>query len=230
MNVAELWMGPKIAFGSSIDRVPFEIWGFSHYGPVHGPLVASEPGWVRVGSVFVGRVRAWLDPEVDGWLASSPRPLELERLLLALLERPGRAATLLAVEGLTADAVRAVLPASSARVPVSGLSAPDDDALALAELGIDLARVRASVERHFGPGALNVIQSPAPEVADEDDVFFTFRRLAASAALRLGSTSIEFDHALAGLLNAAVIERTVLRPLGLRRSQLVKRLEAQLAA
>jgi len=230
MNVAELWMGPKIAFGSSKDRIPFEIWGFSHYGPVRGPLLASEPGWVRLGSVFVGRVRAWLDPEVDGWLASVPRPLEFEGLLLALLERPGRAATLLAVEGLTADAVRALLPTSSPPGPVSGVSAPDDDAMSLAELGIDLARVQASVERQFGPGALEAIHAPAPEAADEVEVFYTFRRLAASTALRLGSTSVGFDHALAGLLNAAAIERSVLRPLGLRRSQLVKRLEAQLAA
>jgi ATP-dependent Clp protease ATP-binding subunit ClpA len=85
-------------------------------------------------------------------------------LLLALVGSDGPTGDLLRARGITIAAAEAALTEVLARDPAPGAPAgsrdPDADAVALAAIGVDLARIRAAVEAAFGPGALD---DPTPE-------------------------------------------------------------------
>ncbi|MEY2419433.1 MAG: hypothetical protein QOG90_2113 [Actinomycetota bacterium] len=81
-----------------------------------------------------------------------------EHVLLGLAREPGGLAhQLLDRHGLTLDVLR---PKVAAAVAVFIDDLGIDEATALASIGIDLERVRASVEASFGQGSLNVTQPP----------------------------------------------------------------------
>lgn len=81
------------------------------------------------------------------------RQIGTPHLLLALLSDRTTAgsAEILRAHGVTAERVEQELATLLAREP----RAAEDDAEALAALGIDIARIREAVEASFGPGALD---------------------------------------------------------------------------
>jgi len=98
---------------------------------------------------FSGAARAVVVGARDSAREFDHRTITTPHLLLALLGSP--AAEALVAHGVTAEAVRGQLADLVAHDP----RAADDDAAALAALGIDVARIRAAVEANFGPGALD---------------------------------------------------------------------------
>ena len=91
--------------------------------------------------------------------ADEVRPVHL---LLALTADDSSARDILAVQGLTEDAVSAALGAPPAP-PATPLR--EDDAAALRAIGIDLDAIRAAVDAQFGEGALDGAAVPT---ADDD--------------------------------------------------------------
>jgi len=116
--------------------------------------------------------------------AEEVRPVHL---LLALTEPPSGAATVLAAHGLTADAVGAALGAPR---PAPPAPLGDDDAAALASLGIDLDAIRTAVERQFGEGAFDAaaVASTADDAraGADDDAGPGGRRLGLGGHVRFG--------------------------------------------
>jgi len=100
-------------------------------------------------------------------------------LLLALTEQRGGAGAVLAAHGLTPDALGAALGAPR---PAPPAPVGDDDAAALASLGIDLEAIRAAVERQFGEGAFDA----AAAASAADDVWAVPEDEAEPGRRRLG--------------------------------------------
>ena len=126
------------------------------------------------------------------------RLVEPAQLLLAVLERDGRAAALLRECGLTAGVgeLREELVAVRRR---AGLT--EADTRALRELGIDVETVVANVERSLGPGALDPQRRPRGPFAGH---FSPEAKQSLSLSLRqaiaLGEDTIDEVHLLLALL------------------------------
>ena len=96
--------------------------------------------------------------------ADEVRPVHL---LLALTADDSSARDILAVQGLTEDAVSAALGAPPAP-PATPLR--EDDAAALRAIGIDLDAIRAAVDAQFGEGALDGAAVPTADAPATSDV------------------------------------------------------------
>ena len=135
---------------------------------------------------------------VNGVKQGQDRLVEPGHLLLAVLERDGRGATLLRECGLEAgvEQLRQELVAVRRR---AGLTSAD--ANALRELGIDVDTVVAQVERSLGPGALDPQRRPRGPFAG---LFCSDAKESLSLALRqavaLGADTIDEVHLLLALL------------------------------
>ena len=121
----------------------------------------GDPDSARPNDKAAGKFGDWLDADADqAWRAANQEALDLghtwvgtEHLLLGLLRRPADdpAAASLAAHSVTADQVRGALTRDLG-------AAPQLDATAmLAALGVDLDAVRASVEKNFGPDAIDAL-------------------------------------------------------------------------
>ncbi len=163
--------------------------------------------------------------------------IDTAHLLLSLVAGTSPAADLLREHGVTHEggvaALHTVLKASPGRQ--GELASADDDAAALAALGVDLERIRASLEASFGVGALERAARRPPDrrrpglpsllgsrrrgPRDPGHRAFTpdarkTMELSLREAARLGDGFIGAEHVLLGLLRghetAAVLTLGVL--------------------
>ena len=151
-----------------------------------------------------------------------------EHLLLAVLAAEGPAAGVLHDCGATPDAVRGRLRRLVYRdEPLGAL-----DAEALRAIGIDLAAVRAQVERTFGPGALGPAGArPGPRRSRTS--FSPRARKVLELSLRearaMRHNHIGSEHILLGILREGEgLGAKVLHDLGLDLPDLRRRLVAEL--
>ncbi len=139
------------------------------------------------------------------------RHVGTEHLLLALLgPHRGGAGAILAGAGLDRDRVSASITRF-----IGSSDLGDSDAAALRSIGIDLDAIRAKLEQHFGPGALDCEapvrprglfrrRSPQPQLRT-GHIRFTPRakkvlELSLREALRLSHRHISTEHILLGLI------------------------------
>lgn len=150
--------------------------------------------------------------------------IETSHLLLSLLAGASPAAGVLRARGVTheraAKALEVVLGAVSPQAGTPAATA-EDDAAALAALGVDLERIRTSLEAAFGPGALerasssrgrrwrpglsSLLSSRRPVRGSGGHLPFgpearKALELSLREALRLGDGYIGDEHLLLGLL------------------------------
>lgn len=220
------------------------MWGFSHYGGVKvRKWFQVGQGWIRLGSLYFGHVKTQMDLEVGSlWAGAVAEANALGQsvtpahALLSLLANypDGRAARGLAEHGLTAESAREILRQTPAATPSQLADMHALDIEALEKVGIDYNRVRAALEREFGPEVLEASDQAASAGLDADGVPMgirtTVHHLAGAAALRFGETRITSEHMVLGLLSAGAVEKLVLEPLGIDAKEVSRGIEHQLEA
>jgi len=148
-----------------------------------------------------------------------------EHLLIALIrEAEGVAGQVLTAAGLSVDRVR--ITAEEVRPGCGESSAGRFDSVGLASVGIDLAQVRAEVERTLGPGALDRAATQQPTLSG------SLRRALLAARghrSRLHHPWVGTEHLLLGALSQPdSLAVSVLTQLGLHSAQLTTATERRL--
>ncbi|MEU6023119.1 Clp protease N-terminal domain-containing protein [Micromonospora sp. NPDC047134] len=184
---------------------------------------------------FTDRARTLVRQARDEARVEGQRPVDTEHLLLALLaDGDSLAVRVLGEAGVTPEDLRERL---RRHTETSGTGLAEADAVALREIGIDLAAIVARIEESFGPDALReAVPPPRRRWGRGQWIGGTFSprakkvlELSLREAMRLRHRHIGTEHILLGLLReGGGLGALVLAEAGVDLDDLRRRVEAAL--